>query len=96
MEQQAALILMKHDNEEKERRVEILEKRLTNMMNDFKNSQSENATLLADCNALKAEAELQVNEINDLQLLTDKQVMKIAELQSKLNDLETLRTQLAM
>uniref|UniRef100_A0A336LWD7 CSON006198 protein n=1 Tax=Culicoides sonorensis TaxID=179676 RepID=A0A336LWD7_CULSO len=96
MEQQATLILLKHGNEEKEKRIEILTKKLSTATTDNTDLNTKVRNLSSENETLKSDTEKQKQEINDLQLQLDKEVIKVAELQSKVNDIESLQTQLTL
>lgn len=96
MEQNATLILLKHGNEEKEKRIEFIEKRLKDLQHDFDLTSDKLKTTSRENQKFSQENEKIAVELNDAQLLLDKQTLKIAELQSNLNDLETMKTQLTL
>lgn len=96
MEQQATLILLKHGNEEKERKLEIFEKKISTATTDINDLNAKVRQLAAENEALNTEKTKQTQEINDLQLQLDKEVIKVAELQAKVNEIESLRAQLTM
>lgn len=96
MEQNATLILLKHNNEEKSRKIEILEKRCHQLEVDLESLNSKHATVCKQHDQMSNEQSSLMQQINDSQCLLDKQMMKIAELQSNQNDLEIIRTQLSL
>lgn len=96
MEQQATLILLKHGNEEKEKRIEILTKKLASATTDNTDLNAKVRQLTTETETLGADNERQKQEIDELQLQLDKEVIKGAELQAKVNDIESLQTQLSL
>lgn len=96
IEQNATLILLKHNNEEKARRIESLERRCQQLEADQEKLNGSHATVSAEHEKLSQEHASLTQQIADSQCLLDKQMMKIAELQSNQNDLEIIRTQLAL
>ncbi|XP_063705429.1 coiled-coil domain-containing protein 186 [Culicoides brevitarsis] len=96
MEQQATLILLKHGNEEKERRIEILTKKLSSATTENAELNAKVRQLTTEIETLTAENARQKQEIDELQLQLDKEVIKGAELQAKTNDIESLQTQLSL
>ncbi len=96
MEQNATLILLKHNNEEKARKVEVLEKKCHQLEADLESLNSKYAAMSKEHEQM-SHAQLNMSQqVNDSQSLLDKQMLKIAELQSNQNDLEIIRTQLSL
>lgn len=96
IEQNATLILLKHNNEEKAKQIEVLEKKCDQLSADLEIVNEKFATMSNE-HKLMSETHLDLmNQINDSQCLVDKQMLKIAELQSNQNDLEIIRTQLSL
>jgi chromosome segregation ATPase len=96
IEQNATLILLKHQNEEKARRTEALEKKCHQLENDLETMKTTHSTLVKEHEKYVQENLNLSQQVNDSQCLLDKQMMKIAELQSNQNDLEIIRTQLTL
>lgn len=96
MEQQATLILLKHGNEEKEKRIEILTKKFSSVTTDNTDLNAKVRLLSTETETLRKDNERQKQEIDELQLQLDKEVIKGAELQAKVNDIESLQTQLTL
>lgn len=96
MEQNATLILLKHGNEEKERRIEMLEKKLRDLHSEFEILSENFRKSSKENQGFSMENDRLQHELIDAQTLLDKQTLKIAELQSNLNDLESMRTQLIL
>lgn len=96
VEQQAALILYKHESSAKDLKISELEKKLSQVVKEFKEATEHHSTTTAENSTFKEENEKQKEEIFDLQNTLDKEVMKVAELQAKVNDLEAIRAQLRM
>lgn len=96
VEQNATLILLKHQTEEKSRRIEILEKRCHQLETELDQLNSKHTSLTLEHDQLRQDNVSLDQQVNDSQCLLDKQMMKIAELQSNQNDLEIIRTQLTL
>lgn len=96
VEQNATLILLKHQTEEKTRKIEILEKRCHHLENELESLSTRHTRLTRDHEKLTQDAASLEQQVNDSQCLLDKQMMKIAELQSNQNDLEIIRTQFTL
>lgn len=96
VEQQAALILYKHEATVKDQRISEAEKRLTQIMGELKETKDTHSTIVTDHSYVKEENEKLKGEIFELQNTLDKEVLKVAELQAKVNDLESIRAQLRM
>lgn len=96
VEQQAALILYKHEATTKDQRISEAEKRLTQIMGELKQTKDTHSTIVTDHSNVKQENERLKSEIFELQNTLDKEVLKVAELQAKVNDLESIRAQLRM
>lgn len=96
VEQNATLILLKHNNEEKSRKLEVLEKKCQQLEADLESLNSRHVTVCKEHEQMANEQSSLTQQINDSQCLLDKQMMKIAELQSNQNDLEIIRTQLSL
>lgn len=96
VEQQAALILYKHEATVKDQRISEAEKKLTQIMGELKETKDTHSTIVTDHSNVKQENERLKGEIFELQNTLDKEVLKVAELQAKVNDLESIRAQLRM
>lgn len=96
IEQNATLILLKHNNEEKARRIEVLERKCHQLESDLECLNEKYATVAKENEKMSQEQSNLSNQNNDSQYLIDKQMLKIAELQSNQNDLEIIRTQLSL
>lgn len=96
MEQSATLILLKHENEERERKIEVLEKKLNGTITDLTEANTKLRQFSAENAVFKKDNETLKKEIDELQLQLDKEIMKVAELQSKVSEIESLRTQMAL
>lgn len=96
IEQNATLILLKHGNEEKTRKIEGLEKKCQQLEADLENLNSKYASLFKEHEEMSQGQSNLSTQINDSQSLLDKQMMKIAELQSNQNDLDIIRTQFSL
>lgn len=96
IEQNATLILLKHKNEEKDKRIENLEKNCHHWKSEYESINDKYLRMSRNMESLSSEDSKLQNKYNDAELLLDKQTLKIAELQSNLNDLETIRTHLTL
>lgn len=96
IEQNAMLILLKHEIEEKTRRIESFEKKCFQLETDFQGLNHRYAELSKELELKRLEEQNASAQIIDSQNLIDKQMLKIAELQSNQNDLEIIRTQLSL
>lgn len=96
MEQQATLILLKHKNEEKEKKIDSLESRIFNLQKDLNKVNSENEKMLSDNQFLLSESDKFKDEISELQHTLDREVLKVAELQAKVYEFESMKTQLTL
>lgn len=96
IEQNATLILLKHNNEEKSRKIEILEKKCHQLESDLESLSNKHALMCGEHEKMSLEHNSMAQQVNDSQCLLDKQMLKIAELQSNQNDLEIIRTQLSL
>lgn len=96
IEQNATMILLKHNNEEKTRKIESLEKKCHQLEGDLENLHNNHSRMCQEHLKMTQEQSSLTQQINDSQCLLDKQMMKIAELQSNQNDLEIIRTQLSL
>ncbi|XP_055685120.1 coiled-coil domain-containing protein 186 [Lutzomyia longipalpis] len=96
MEQQASLILLKHSNEEKEAKLEVSEKKLQDMQNELVALRTKYSTVAEEKESLDKEMERLKSEISELQTTLDQEILKVADLQSKLSDLEATRAQLSI
>jgi chromosome segregation ATPase len=96
VEQNATLILLKHNNEEKARKIEVLEKKCHQLETDLESVNSRHTSMCKEHERLSQDHMNMALQVNDSQSLLDKQMMKIAELQSNCNDLEIIRTQLSI
>lgn len=90
------MILLKHKNEEKGKKLEALEKKCHQLEADLESLREEHSSVLKEHEKMSQEQSSQWSQMNDAQCLIDKQMLKIAELQSNLKDLEIIRTQLAL
>lgn len=96
VEVNANMILLKHECEEKTKRIEGLQRKCHQLQADLDSLNSKFLTLNTEHAEMEKE-NLQLKQQNDdSQCLLDKQTLKIAELQSNLNDLEILRTQYSL
>lgn len=93
MENQANLILLKHGNEVKEKLVETLEAKVTSLTAELAETAKNLSETVTERDLLNEEALRWQDENHELQNTLDREVMKVADLQTKVNDLETLRTQ---
>ncbi|KAL7026228.1 hypothetical protein ACKWTF_013810 [Chironomus riparius] len=96
VEVNANMILIKHDNEEKTRKIEGLERKchhleaeLDSLSSKYSNLNKEHDETIKDVASLR-------QQNDDCQCLLDKQTLKIAELQSNQNDLEIIKTQFSL
>lgn len=96
MEQNATLILIKHNNEEKSKKIENLERKCQQLEFDLENLNSKHEAMCKDHEKISQENLSMSHQVNDSQCLLDKQMLKIAELQSNQNDLEIIRTQFSL
>lgn len=96
IEQNATLILLKHNNEEKVKKLEVLEKKCHQLESELESISLKYATVCKDYEKSSQEQSNLTSQVNDCQCLIDKQMLKIAELQSNQNDLEIIRTQLSI
>lgn len=96
IEQNATLILLKHNNEEKVRRIEGLEKKCHQLETEYESLRTKHEAMCRDSDKMSLDQGSLTSQINDAQSLIDKQMLKIAELQSNQNDLEIIRTQLSL
>lgn len=96
IEQNATLILLKHNSEEKARKIEILEKKCHQLEADLESLNERHATVCKEHEKMSQDQSSLSSQINDSQCLIDKQMLKIAELQSNQNDLEIIRTHLSL
>lgn len=96
VEQNATLILIKHNNEEKSKKIEILERKCQQLEFDLENLNSKHEAMCKDHEKISQENLSMSQQVNDSQCLLDKQMLKIAELQSNQNDLEIIRTQFSL
>lgn len=88
--------MLKHNNEEKSRRIESLDKKCHQLEADLENLNKKHGAICTEHESLIQERASLNHQISDSQCLLDKQMMKIAELQSNQNDLEIVRTQLSL
>lgn len=96
VEQQADVILYKHESSAKGVKIAELEKKLAQVMKEMKEVSENHSVVVTECDLVKVENERIKSEIFDLQNQLDKEVLKVAELQAKVSDLETIRAQLRM
>uniref|UniRef100_A0A1L8DN09 Putative signal transducer n=1 Tax=Nyssomyia neivai TaxID=330878 RepID=A0A1L8DN09_9DIPT len=96
VEQQASLILLKHGNEEKETKLDVAERKIQDMQEELTTLQSKYSTIADEKKHLEHELEGLKESINDLQTTLDQEVLKVADYQAKLSDLEATRAQLAI
>lgn len=96
MEQNATLILIKHNNEEKSKRIEVLERKCQQLEFDLENLNCKHEAICKDHEKISQENVSMSQQVDDSQCLLDKQMLKIAELQSNQNDLEIIRTQFSI
>lgn len=96
MEQQADLILYKHEASEKDKRIAEMDSKLTQLVKELKENAEQNSIVSVDNANIREENERLKVEIFDLQNTLDREVLKVAELQANLNDLESIRAQLRM
>lgn len=94
VEQQAALILYKHEATAKDTRIAEAERKLTQLAMELKETQERHSNVTAESASVAEENRRMREEIADLQTTLDKEVMKVAELQAKASDLEVIRAQL--
>lgn len=90
------LILLKHDNAEKVRRAEASEKKCLQLETELEGLNKLVAELRKENEDKAARFDEASAQLNDSQNLIDKQMLKIAELQSNQNELETIRTLLKL
>lgn len=96
MENQATLILLKHGNEEKEKKIESLESKISTMQNELTELNTKYLDSTKNYENLRTNYTEREQENLDLQNVLDKEMLKVAELQSKVIELETSKTQLSM
>lgn len=96
IEQNATLILLKHNNEEKAKQIEVLKWKCQQLEADLESLNRKHSTICRDQEKISQERLSLSSQLNDSQCLIDKQMLKIAELQSNQNDLEIIRTQLSL
>jgi chromosome segregation ATPase len=96
VEYQATQILLKHEIEEKDKKIEQMEQNAAALLTQYNELKSYHHNLIVENSSNKRELDRRNDEILEVQTILDKEVLKIADLQSKLNDLETLRTHLAL
>lgn len=96
VEVNASMILLKHDNLEKTKKVEILEKKCQKLEKDLDSLNSKYSDLTRQHEEALRENSSLIQQNSDSQFLLDKQTLKIAELQSNQNELEIIRTQFSL
>ncbi|XP_055712766.1 coiled-coil domain-containing protein 186 isoform X2 [Phlebotomus papatasi] len=96
MEQQASLILLKHGNEEKEVKIDALEKKLQEVQIDLTDMRTKYSEVFQEKENFRDEVDKLKGEISELQTTLDQEVLKVADFQSKLSDLEATKAQLTM
>jgi chromosome segregation ATPase len=96
VEYQATQILLKHDIEAKDKKIEQLDQTIAALQTQYNELKSYHHNLIVENSSNKRELDQRNDEMAEVQTILDKEVLKIAALQSKLHDLETLRTQFAL
>lgn len=96
MEQQASLILLKHGNEEKEVKIDALEKKLQEVQIELTDMRTKYSEVFQEKENFRDEVDKLKGEISELQITLDQEVLKVADFQSKLSDLEATKAQLTM
>jgi chromosome segregation ATPase len=96
VEVNASMILLKHNNEEKIKRIESLEKNCHQLETELSSLKFKYETMCRENEEMSKNYSSLQQQNNDAQTLLDKQTLKIAELQSNQNDLEIIRTQLSI
>lgn len=96
VEVNASMILIKHDHEEKTRKVELLERKCQKLEKDLDSVNSKYSDLFKQHEDALREVSSLSQQNSDSQFLLDKQTLKIAELQSNQNELEMIRTQFSL
>lgn len=96
VEVNASMILLKHDNEEKTKRVDGLEKKCQKLEAELDSLNTKYSDLYRQHEDTLKENSNISQQNSDSQFLLDKQTLKIAELQSNQNELEVIRTQLSL
>lgn len=96
VEVNASMILLKHDNEEKTKKVDTLEKKCGKLEADLDSLNTKYSELQKQLEEALRENSNLSQQNSDSQFLLDKQTLKIAELQSNQNELEVIRTQLSL
>lgn len=96
VEVNANMILIKHDNEEKTRKIEGLERKCHQLEADLDSLNTKHSSLQKEHDETLKELSSLRQQNDDCQCLLDKQTLKIAELQSNQNDLEIIKTQYSL
>lgn len=96
VEVNASMILLKHDNDEKTRRAENLDKKCHKLEAELDSLNRKYTDLHKQHEDMLREHSNLSQQNSDSQFLLDKQTLKIAELQSNQNELEVIRTQLSL
>jgi hypothetical protein len=96
VETNASMILIKHDNEEKTKRIENFERKCHQLEADLDSLNTKYASLCRENEERTRENLILKQHNDDSQCLLDKTTLKIAELQSNQNDLEIIRTQFSL
>lgn len=96
VEQQAALILHKHESIEKDSKIAEAEKRAAQLAKELRETTERHSSIVTDHSTMTEENTRLKGDISDLQTTLDREVLKVAELQAKVCDLDSIRTQLRM
>lgn len=96
VEQQAALILLKHETTAKEAKVCSLKNEVQQLTNDLKEHEERSSQTFRNNQFLSEDNEKLRSEFAAVQTVLDREVLKVADLQSKLSDSETVRAHLRM
>lgn len=96
VEVNANMILIKHDNEEKTRKIEGLERKCHHLEAELNSLNSKYSSLTKEHDETIRDVLSLRQQNDDCQCLLDKQTLKIAELQSNQNDLEIIKTQYSL
>lgn len=96
VEVNASMILIKHDNEEKSRKIEGMDRKCHQLEVELDSLNVKYSTLNKEHEETVKEILVLRQQNDDCQCLLDKQTLKIAELQSNQNDLEIIKTQFSL
>jgi hypothetical protein len=96
VEVNASMILLKHDNEEKSKKAESLDKKCQKLEKELDSLNLKYSDLSKQHEDSLRENSSLSQQNSDSQFLLDKQTLKIAELQSNQNELEIIRTQFSL